>query len=135
MKLAQFDPPAYLDDFDLIPHQREVWNETLTYLFDQAALAEARDQRGKRQFYNPVHVDTAADERQQTITWNAFPRYLLVKLCNGDRSAALQVADNLAKDPRYPPDAPAVRLQDEYCEWFVTRDPASHNILPRDLHL
>ena len=127
MKLAQFSA-CLPGRFRLIPYQREAWNETLSYLFDQAAPAEATDRRGKRQFYNPVNVDTAADQRQQTITWNVFPRYLSVKLCNGDRHAALQAADNLAEVPCYRPDAPAVRLQDEYCEWFVTRDPASHKI-------
>ncbi|GHE50548.1 hypothetical protein GCM10017771_72450 [Streptomyces capitiformicae] len=59
------------------------------------------------QFYNLTKTDTAADAVQAAVTWTAFPNRLKAAISDRQR---WQRAD-ASRD-----------VQDEYCEWSVTRD-------------
>jgi len=121
--LPRFDPPALLNDFDQIPGQREGWGKYIAHLFDNnIAAVEQVVGAGKAQFYNETKTAPAATEK--SIFWNAFPRTLVRRF---GRMQALQLADQLQPDPRI--GDRLSRIQDEYCEWRVTRDPDTGKII------
>ena len=85
------------------------------------------------QFYNPATSDPGGPLLAQAISWNAFPKELLVAY---GRGRALQEADRLWPLSRYKPsysgpvmDRTLYRPQNEYCEWRVVRDPGTNKIL------
>ena len=140
--LQQFDPPAYLPDFNGIPGQLEAWHRAVSKWFDDSI---DRDRQlvggGTFQFYNPARLDPAGTVVEQAITWNAFPKELL-RLYGRER--AMREADSLWSVDRYYSDFLNVpvdrtkfprlfqtffRPQDEYCEWHVVRDPQTNQIL------
>ena len=115
MKLPQFDPPGFLNELNAA--QQTLWSRWISRRVN-AAIAGRPDQVAndspRPQFYNPVETDTADDKQTLVITWTAFPRNIQIN-SSSDRqrwSMADQTRD----------------VQDEYCEWSVTRDPQSRKI-------
>jgi hypothetical protein len=107
MLLAAFDPPGFVDD--LTAPQKKKWSNYISKRIDK----EMADATGHH-FYNPTKKDTAADVQTAEISWTAFPR--IVAAQSPSDKARWQTADG-SRD-----------AQDEYCEWSVTRDPASNKI-------
>jgi hypothetical protein len=113
MKLVRFDPPANIDDFDTIPKQREAWSEFLSNSFnDEIQRIELELGVGKSQFYNPINIDTTDPKLEPAITWTGFPA-LIKRKHPGNKRAAREEADK--------PLPNGERAQDEYLEWFVTK--------------
>jgi phosphatidylserine/phosphatidylglycerophosphate/cardiolipin synthase-like enzyme len=116
MLLQRFDPPGLLDDFD--EEQRAAWSDFISRRVD-AAIQGRPDtllNDGPRlQFFNPTRTEIGPDAAELPISWTAFPR---------------QVQANSISDRQRWRRADASRdVQDEYCEWSVTRDPATNKIL------
>jgi hypothetical protein len=151
--LQSFDPPAFMNDFDCMPGMRQAWSDFVSAAFDASIRSELKTvtTRGGRavgtvQFFNPTKFDPGGPLVEQAITWNAFPKELLVQL---GRGRALIEADRLwplsaygGRLYQYDPDLPTVtssargyptdefyRPQVEYCEWHVNRDPTTSEIL------
>ncbi len=146
--LQRFDPPAYLDDFDGIPGQRDSWHEYVSLTFDSViesersvVTANGGENFGMVQYFNASSYDPGGPLVEQAIVWNAFPKELLRRF---GRQRALIEADRLwplsAYSGHYDPDRPEFttppasdtvlfRPLDEYCEWHVKRDPLTGNIL------
>ena len=108
--LAQFDPPANVNDLD--DAGRKAWSDLVSSLFDDSAQGGSEGPR--RQFYNPLKTETVDDQQTLDITWVSFPRSVTV----GAPSERVRwQRGDASRD-----------VQDEYCEWSVTRDVASHKI-------
>jgi hypothetical protein len=113
MKLIHFDPPANIDDFNAIPKQRDAWSEFLSASFDEEIQGiESELGVGKSQFYNPTNINTTAPQLEPAITWIGFPA-LIKRKHPGNKRAARQEADKPLPNGERP--------QDEYLEWFVTK--------------
>jgi hypothetical protein len=112
--IAQFDPPGGLDDFDSIPRQRQAWSE---FLFNtiQGNIQDIERMvgLGNSQFYNPQLTDTPTANVHKKIHWRGFP-LLIAEKHSGNKRAAWKEAEQLLSNGERP--------QDEYLEWFVTRD-------------
>jgi hypothetical protein len=109
MLLAQFDPPAFLDDFNAA--QKSAWSAFISQNIDREIARNPG-----HHFYNPMTTETTADvvTTDPPIFWTAFPRLVQVN-APSDRARWTQ-ADG-SRD-----------MQDEYCEWSVERDPTTHKI-------
>jgi hypothetical protein len=107
--LKALDPPAFLGD--LTATQKKKWSKLISDQLD-AELADSRA-RGHH-FYNPLVTDTAADVKSAEISWTAFPRQVQISAASDQQR--WQEADD-SRD-----------VQDEYCEWSVTRDKKSNKI-------
>jgi len=107
MLLPRFDPPAFLNDYN--DTQKAAWSKFISDRLD-AEIAAAPGQH----FYNPTKKDTANDVQTLTISWTAFPRSVAIS-APSDR-IRWQTADG------------SRNVQDEYCEWSVTRNPTTHKI-------
>ncbi len=109
MKIARFDPPGLLDDFD--DAQRDAWSVWISNELDSAAAGEPAtydNDAPRAQFFNPSKVDIADDQQTLDISWTAFPK---------------RIASAAASDLQRWRAADASRdVQDEYCEWSVQRD-------------
>lgn len=117
MALDRFDPPGFLDDLD--KNGRRLWSDWVSSQIDQASNVTDKDSGlanyGPRpQFFNPLRVALADDVKEQDVIWTAFPR--IVKLQSPGDLQRWKKAD-ASRD-----------RQDEYCEWSVTRDPATGKI-------
>lgn len=114
MPLAEFDPPGGLNDFDAVGRQQ--WSQWLSETVDQA-IAGREDHTNdspRPQFYNLTKVETASDAQTRDVSWTAFPRRVV-----------LQSVSDLQRWTT----ADASRdVQDEYCEWSVTRRPNDRKI-------
>lgn len=109
MVISRFDPPGGLTDLD--ETGLEQWSAFISAGVD-AAIAGRTDHTNdapRAQFYNLTKTDTAEDATSQDISWIAFPRQVKVSSVS-DRQRWTR-ADS-SRD-----------LQDEYCEWSVTRRP------------
>jgi len=108
MLLPRFDPPGHLDDLDGAGLQQ--WSDFISGFVDQAVAGNPRhtNDSPRAQFYNPTKVDTAPDAQSRDVTWMAFPRQVKQRTVS-DRLRWMR-ADS-SRD-----------VQDEYCEWNVTRD-------------
>ncbi|MGW4897267.1 hypothetical protein ACWEQL_34165 [Kitasatospora sp. NPDC004240] len=109
-ELNAYSPPGNLTD--LSEDGRKAWHIFISDSVDEAAKgpdpARVRNDSPRPQFFNLTTVDTAADVTTATVTWTAFPR---------------QVKVMSAGDVQRWTRADASRLvQDEYCEWSITRD-------------
>src|SRR5437867_1788139 len=123
MLLNQFDPPASTADFDSISNQRQAWSDTLAFWFTREVKSvEQLIGVGNSQFYDPHTTDTPAQSPTRAIVWTGFPQ-LIANRHPGNHRAALQEAEQLLSDS-----GGFFRPQDEYCEWFVARDPATQKI-------
>jgi hypothetical protein len=132
MKISAFSPPANVDDFDAIPHQREAWSEFLNFRFDLEVgrLAGQYGGGATPHFYNPLRGNGATDKVvTQQRPWQGFPNVLAVRY--GDVKYDFADAP-LTTTIGYTNDGTAVaglfRQQDEYLEWFVERDQKSGKI-------
>jgi hypothetical protein len=145
--LQQFDPPAFMPDFDRILGGREAWHKFVSACFGWAIeaqrqkLSNAGTPAPTVQFFDPTVYDPGAVLLQQAVTWNAFPKELIVRF---GRNRALVEADRLWPlaaygDASYDPDNPGqaakdfqspgfYRPLDEYCEWHVERDANTNEI-------
>jgi hypothetical protein len=110
MLLPRFDPPAFLNDFN--DAQKAAWSTFISDRLD-AEIAAAPGQH----FYNPTKKDTANDLQTLEISWTAFPR--IVEINAPSDRVRWQTADG------------SRNVQDEYCEWSVTRDPAPPHKITR----
>jgi hypothetical protein len=118
MTLMRFDPPGFLED--LKAPQAQAWSDWVSTQLDDARARDGSDEGlshyGPRsQFFNPLHVAPADDATEKDITWTAFPR--IIQLTSASDLQRWRRADN-SRD-----------VQDEYCEWSVTRDPQTHQIV------
>ena len=102
-RLARFDTPASLRDLPDDSAFYEYWH---TFVRDR--IGEFTPGGGNvGGFFNAHLVDVAVKGRRE-LTWMAFPREILMSQ-RDFRDAAFGVAENRT-------------LQDEYCEWRVTRN-------------
>lgn len=142
-KLAQFSPPARIQDFSNDPAQQEclnaAWSGNINRWVNAALLGDVWDRinYGPRPaFYNPLVTDTPDTAGNVPITWNAFPGRLQALFPNqgaswqqwADQGVPDKVTTDLCSgktiDPApYSPTGPR-GWQDEYCEWSVTRNGA-----------
>jgi len=111
--MNRFDPPGFLDD--LTDAQKDQWSTIVAGWLDEARAGRAEENDGPRkQFFNPLTNPPAADRQVAVISWNAFPRQI--------KSTSLSDRHRWRR-------ADADRnVQDEYCEWSVTRDPLTRKI-------
>src|SRR5262249_42930948 len=107
MLLESFDPPGFVDD--LSAADRIMWSNFISDGIDEKIKNIAG-----HHFYNPIHVETTTDVAKAEISWTAFPR--IVSVHSPSDKIRWQRADG------------ARGVQDEYCEWSVTRDGASQKI-------
>jgi hypothetical protein len=114
MTLASFSPPGNLDDLDAAGQAD--WSTWVSQAVN-AAIAGRTDHPNdspRAQFYNLTSTGTGPDAKTQDVTWIAFPR---------------QVALQSVSDHQRWSRADASRdVQDEYCEWSVTRRPEDRKI-------
>jgi hypothetical protein len=107
MLLPAFDPPGFANDLNAA--QKKKWSEFISGQID-AEMATAKGHR----FYNPAKKDTAADVQTAEVSWTAFPRKVAVD--SASDQARWQAADG------------SRNVQDEYCEWSITRDRTTKKI-------
>lgn len=107
--MPTFDPPGYLDDLD--EEQRVGWADWISSELDSARQGSPPQNNGPRlQFFNSRVTPPSADAVEEDIAWTAFPR---------------QVQISSISDLQRWKRADATRdVQDEYCEWSVSRDDA-----------
>jgi hypothetical protein len=115
--LAQFDTPASLRD---MPVGSPFYTDWHSYLAGRLpATAAGSGTATGSEFYDPTETDVNV-VAARTLTWMAFPRRVLLPNLRDDRARAFEDADKPnpgnAFDSRF--------KQDEYCEWFVTRNKA-----------
>ena len=110
--IDRFDPPGNETDFDSIPNQKAGWDEFIESTFESEIQAVQSDVP-KSQFYNPKKTSSIAPIATNVISWIGFPRLIDIRH-PGDKRAAWIDAEK--------PTAQNERPQDEYLEWFVTRD-------------
>ncbi len=107
--MARFDPPGFLDDFS--EAEGDQWSGIISQWLDDAHAGNPAENDGPRgQFFNALSNPPAADAQVAVISWNAFPRQ--IKATSVSETHRWRRAD-ADRD-----------VQDEYCEWSVTRDPA-----------
>ncbi|MFB7666489.1 hypothetical protein ACFC1R_21475 [Kitasatospora sp. NPDC056138] len=114
--INSYDPPGRLTDLD--ETGLKAWNVFITNSIDQAVkgpdAGQALNDSPRSQFYDLTRTDTAADATEAPVTWTAFPRRIKVH----------SIGDN----QRWQRADASRDVQDEYCEWSITRDPASGKI-------
>jgi len=116
MALTKFDAPGFLQDWNEQAAKR--WSKWISDRID-----EARDNDGggianfgpRPQFFNELQTAASNDAVTQDIDWPAFPR--LVQIGSVTDKQRWRTADS-SRD-----------MQDEYCEWSVTRDPGTDKIV------
>lgn len=116
--LGRFDPPGFLADFDRIPGQREGWTRYISETFARAIVRVQRAGVDQPQFYDETRTPSEEPVTDKAVQWFGFPQTLVAQF---GRSRALRIADEPAPDPQI--NNIVSRLQDEYLEWQVTRDP------------
>jgi hypothetical protein len=103
--LLAFDPPGFLDDLNA--DQKKPWSDSISDDVDSEMAG--KDAVGHH-FYNATKFDPGNDVTTAEISWTAFPR---------------KVQINSPSDKVRWQDADRTRdVQDEYCEWSVTRNGA-----------
>jgi phosphatidylserine/phosphatidylglycerophosphate/cardiolipin synthase-like enzyme len=107
--MTRFDPPGFLDDLD--DAQKDRWSATVSTWLDRAAAGQPAQNDGpRRQFFNALTAPPSGTTQVATIAWNAFPRQLR--------------ATSMSERQRWRRADGSRDLQDEYCEWSVTRNAA-----------
>ncbi|MER7707680.1 hypothetical protein ABTX81_32865 [Kitasatospora sp. NPDC097605] len=108
-KLPSYNPPGHLTDLD--GAGLKAWDTFISDSVDRAAQgpdpSEVLNDSPRSQYYNLTRTDTDADATEATVTWTAFPR--TIKLTSLGDLQRWKRAD-ASRD-----------VQDEYCEWSVTR--------------
>lgn len=135
--MDRYLPPAGIDDFsrsDLAEDLRAGWHEEV-----EGYLARAKDSRRSPLFYDQLGDDSGVpDSDPQGIPWNGFPLRLDKWFADLDPGDAEEMAHRAAevvlrpsgvfgllrKDDagEFVPLEIPFRVQDEYCEWHVTRE-------------
>lgn len=111
--MPNLDPPGFVDDLD--DAQKDQWSAIVSGWLDRARAGSPEQNDGPRtQFFNPLRQAPDADQQVAVISWNAFPRQV--------RSSSLSDRQRWRRA-----DADR-RVQDEYCEWSLERDPATNRI-------
>jgi hypothetical protein len=113
--MAQFDPPGFLTDLDVA--HRAAWSDWISQQFDEVRNRNdpsLSDFGPRLQFFNPLTTPPDAAAVERDITWTAFPK--IVRLQSVSDRQRWRHAD-ASRD-----------VQDEYCEWSVTRDPHTEKI-------
>ncbi|MGH3695665.1 MAG: hypothetical protein ACRDRX_17030 [Pseudonocardiaceae bacterium] len=107
MVISRFGPPGGLTDLDETGLQQ--WSAFISASVDAAieGRPDHTNDAPRAQFYNLTKTDTADDAITQDVSWIAFPRQVKVSSVS-DRQRWTE-ADS------------SRNLQDEYCEWSVTR--------------
>ena len=106
--MTSIDPPGFLDDLNTA--QKALWSQWISDRIDDCRTGEPQlyDFDAPRpRFFNPLTTAPAADATEKDITWTAFPR--VVQLDAATDEERWTIADG-SRD-----------VQDEYCEWSVTR--------------
>ncbi|WP_079422994.1 hypothetical protein [Streptomyces katrae] len=110
--LDSYGPPGSLDDLD--ETGLKAWNIFISENVDRSIQGpdptQVLNDSPRSQFYNLTKTDTAADVQEAIVTWTAFPR--LIKVHSLSDTQRWKRAD-ASRD-----------VQDEYCEWSVTRNAA-----------
>jgi hypothetical protein len=104
-----------LSDFN--DQQRIAWSNFISAHFDRAREGrpdELEFDGPREQFFNLTKVDLADDAQRADISWTGFPRNVTVT--------------SISDLQRWRRAEASRDLQDEYCEWSVTRDPDSNKI-------
>jgi hypothetical protein len=115
--IPQFDPPAGLTDFDGITDQRAAWDEFIALSFQRNIEdVEGDVGGGKSQYYNAKATSTDPPVASDVIRWKGFPLAIAARH-PGNKKAAWAEADQLKMSGGM-----QFRPQDEYLEWFVTRN-------------
>ncbi|WP_051581604.1 hypothetical protein [Pseudonocardia acaciae] len=107
MVIPNFGPPGGLTDLD--EKGLRQWSEFISTAVDAAikGRTDHTNDAPRAQFYNLTKTDTAEDAITQEVSWTAFPR---------------QAKVNSVSDRQRWAKADSTRdVQDEYCEWSVTR--------------
>jgi hypothetical protein len=107
--LPAFDPPGFVDD--LTAGQKQQWSDFISGTVDSEMTSP---NSGGHHFYNATKTDPGADVTTAEISWTAFPRK--VQINSPSDKVRWQTADG-TRD-----------VQDEYCEWSVTRNPGTGKI-------
>jgi hypothetical protein len=118
MALVRFDPPGFATDLDAA--QVQAWSDWVSQKLDTARERDGSDEGlvndgPRHQFFNPLKQAPATDAIEKDITWTAFPR--IIGITSVSDLQRWRRADN-SRD-----------VQDEYCEWSVTRDAQTHKIV------
>jgi hypothetical protein len=106
--MQRYDPPGMVND--LTESQKDQWSDWISQQIDDAGLGDAQSydfDAPRPRFFNALSNAPAGDAVEKDITWTAFPR--LVQLDSGSDEERWRTADG-SRD-----------VQDEYCEWSVTR--------------
>jgi hypothetical protein len=114
--MIRFDPPGFLQDLD--EAQRGAWSDWISQQLDDARArndAELTNDGPRLQFFNPLKTAPDSDAVEKDITWTAFPK--IVRIQSVSDRQRWRSADS-SRD-----------VQDEYCEWSVTRDPHTEKIV------
>jgi hypothetical protein len=114
--MTRFDPPGFLEDLD--EAHRGAWSDWISQQLDEARERndpELLNDGPRLQFFNPLKAAPDADAVERDIAWTAFPKVVRIESVS-DRQR-WRTADS-SRD-----------VQDEYCEWSVTRDPHTEKIL------
>jgi hypothetical protein len=115
--MTKFDAPGFLQDWNEAAAKK--WSEWISTRLDEVRASDGSREGlsgyGPRlQFFNPLTTPPAADAVDRDIAWTAFPR--IVQLQSISDRQRWRTSDS-SRD-----------AQDEYCEWSITRDPASEKI-------
>lgn len=105
--IARYDPPGGLTDLDEAGLRQ--WSDLVSAWVD-SAIAGRKDHANdspRSQFYNLLTTDTADDAKAQAVTWIAFPRQVK--------------ASSVSDHQRWSRADRSRDVQDEYCEWSVSR--------------
>jgi hypothetical protein len=123
--LEKFSPPALLAQDFTKPEMAAAWSGFISDLFDQAIDRTHEFLQGRPpQFYNPIKTPPAGtDGTELPILWQGFPKSLERAFGVGTRrtwqTAEQVIGTHVARQ----------QFQDEYLEWFVTRDPNTSKII------
>ncbi|MQY27405.1 hypothetical protein [Nocardia aurantia] len=135
-----FDPTAGQDDFDAVPGLRAAWGDMLDSLYNQNINGHTAWKPGGTdpqpfaiqeltgwglsssdlRFFNPLVIPVPDDAAPVNVNWNALPTSFDARF-GGNTTKIYQFLDTPQKFPGL---TPPTRIQDEYCEWVVTRDAA-----------
>ncbi len=142
--VQQYDPPAYLPDFERIPGARAAWHQSIQGWIAAAlqpgdggaAGGVAAQAATGPALYDPSKLDPGPTI-EQDIVWNAFPAELVHRL---GRAAAMAGADRRWPLSAFKPGAGAgpggagfpndafCHPGTEYCEWHVDRQPGTRRM-------
>ena len=109
-----FDPPGFADDLDAA--QKQAWNDFISDEMDNAAAGDPNlpNNSPRPQFFNSAKKPLGPDAASEDVKWTAFPR--VIELSSASDIIRWRRAD-ASRD-----------VQDEYCEWSVTRDATTGKI-------